>query len=490
MYSLLVLAFAVGLTSADVGLGYHYKPPTSFGSYRVPPQQASANNGQYNIGYYNSLNGFNYKYTDHNAYPGQTIGFQNTANNAYQVNGVNQGFKPAVIKGDLGTNYDFQNTLNKYQAAYNRGNNYKEAASFQSQNSVNYANVNGINREQAFQSGYEVSSQTPQVFKHFYIHAAPEDEDSPKLRTPLVLPPPQKHYKIIFIKAPTQLSSTQFVPVPQQNEEKTIVYVLVNKPEEGQNIVTPKIEQKPPAKPEVYFIKYNNKEGSQAVIENIVRDYNKGQSVSFTNVNTGAASSSPQLQGSLGVTGAQIVNTDSIGSSGAQIGGNTEFGTLSTQSGFVSNPLLHSASGHSDGTLSSISVDKTLTSTSSDTGFNSGSNLGLNGASDSAGFNGVSSSAGFNGASTSSGFNSVSTSSGFNGATSGISNGESAGSSAFGNGYNSGFNNNEYNIASTTSGTISTGAVNSLTDSQYNGSTISTSQGVPHETYGIPKFSV
>lgn len=68
----------------------------------------------------------------------------------------------------------------------------------------------------------------------------------------------------------------------QQQEEKTIVYVLSKKPEEVQDILVPKIEQKPPSKPEVFFVKYKNKEDSQAVINNIVNDYNKEQSVSFS----------------------------------------------------------------------------------------------------------------------------------------------------------------------------------------------------------------
>lgn len=41
-----------------------------------------------------------------------------------------------------------------------------------------------------------------------------------------------------------------------QNEEKTLVYVLVKKPEEQPEIVIPTQAPTQPSKPEVYFIKY------------------------------------------------------------------------------------------------------------------------------------------------------------------------------------------------------------------------------------------
>lgn len=41
-----------------------------------------------------------------------------------------------------------------------------------------------------------------------------------------------------------------------QNEEKTLVYVLVKKPDDQQDIVIPTPAPTQPSKPEVYFIKY------------------------------------------------------------------------------------------------------------------------------------------------------------------------------------------------------------------------------------------
>jgi len=44
--------------------------------------------------------------------------------------------------------------------------------------------------------------------------------------------------------------------VQPQNEEKTLVYVLVKKPEEAPEITIPTPAPTQPAKPEVYFIRY------------------------------------------------------------------------------------------------------------------------------------------------------------------------------------------------------------------------------------------
>lgn len=76
------------------------------------------------------------------------------------------------------------------------------------------------------------------------------------------LPPRQKHYKIIFIKAPSAAPSynTQVLQqyVAPQVEEKTLVYVLSKKPEAiPEELLTARQVQKiQPSKPEVYFIKY------------------------------------------------------------------------------------------------------------------------------------------------------------------------------------------------------------------------------------------
>ncbi|XP_031636817.1 mucin-19-like [Contarinia nasturtii] len=101
------------------------------------------------------------------------------------------------------------------------------------------------------------------VQKHIYVHVPPPDDEELNAKNNAVAPvQAQKHYKIIFIKAPSgpsvaqQLAQAQLAQ--QQSEEKTLVYVLVKKPEsleELQNTIARTPVQQP-SKPEVYFIKY------------------------------------------------------------------------------------------------------------------------------------------------------------------------------------------------------------------------------------------
>ncbi|KPJ15085.1 hypothetical protein RR48_09112 [Papilio machaon] len=99
--------------------------------------------------------------------------------------------------------------------------------------------------------------QQPIVHKHVYVHVPPPDNETPRPPKQIYVPPPQKHYKIVFIKAPTPPTPTApVIPLQPQNEEKTLVYVLVKKPEEQPDIVIPTPAPTQPAKPEVYFIRY------------------------------------------------------------------------------------------------------------------------------------------------------------------------------------------------------------------------------------------
>lgn len=107
-------------------------------------------------------------------------------------------------------------------------------------------------------STYGVPSQTPVVHKHVYVHIPPPE--TPEYKAPKYVPPvapPQKHYKIIFIKAPTPPTPTvPEIPPIHQDEERTLIYVLVKKPEEAPEIKIPTPATTQPSKPEVYFIRY------------------------------------------------------------------------------------------------------------------------------------------------------------------------------------------------------------------------------------------
>lgn len=111
-------------------------------------------------------------------------------------------------------------------------------------------------------SGYDLGtgggySGTSLIQKHIYVHVPPpEPEEHISQKVPQFRPA-QKHYKIVFIKAPTPPTPTSAnIQLPGQDEQKTLIYVLVKKPDEAEalNIQQPAPTQ--PSKPEVYFIKY------------------------------------------------------------------------------------------------------------------------------------------------------------------------------------------------------------------------------------------
>ncbi|XP_055608649.1 uncharacterized protein LOC129755955 [Uranotaenia lowii] len=105
--------------------------------------------------------------------------------------------------------------------------------------------------------GYNYQPATQVVQKHIYVHVPPPENEESYPPTVIQSGTPQKHYKIIFIKAPTPPKpKTPILPPPVQNEEKTLVYVLHKKPEEPDQIILPTPPPTKPSKPEVYFIKY------------------------------------------------------------------------------------------------------------------------------------------------------------------------------------------------------------------------------------------
>lgn len=96
-----------------------------------------------------------------------------------------------------------------------------------------------------------------QITKNVYIHVPPEEPEEISASNPIPIQAPKKHYKIIFIKAPTPPTPTApVIPEQQQDEHKTLVYVLVKKPEPAPQIVIPSAPPTEPSKPEVFFIKY------------------------------------------------------------------------------------------------------------------------------------------------------------------------------------------------------------------------------------------
>jgi hypothetical protein len=111
--------------------------------------------------------------------------------------------------------------------------------------------------------GYSGGQQAAIIQKHIYVHVPPPEQEEIRAQRPIPVAPAQKHYKIIFIKAPSPPAyQAPIIPAQPQNEEKTLVYVLVKKPDEQQDIVIPTPAPTQPSKPEVYFIKYKTQKDS------------------------------------------------------------------------------------------------------------------------------------------------------------------------------------------------------------------------------------
>jgi hypothetical protein len=106
----------------------------------------------------------------------------------------------------------------------------------------------------------------PKNLSHSYVHVPPPEEEHAVAQQQQQLAAPRKHYKIIFIKAPSAPSITQQIAAAQaQNEEKTLIYVLVKKPEDIVSGPGPAaVASLPVSKPEVYFIKYKTQKDGGA----------------------------------------------------------------------------------------------------------------------------------------------------------------------------------------------------------------------------------
>ena len=67
---------------------------------------------------------------------------------------------------------------------------------------------------------YGPPAQAPVVHKHVYVHVPPPEAPVYKPRKVYPAPVPRKHYKIVFIKAPTPPTPTvPDLPVPVQDEQ-------------------------------------------------------------------------------------------------------------------------------------------------------------------------------------------------------------------------------------------------------------------------------
>ncbi|GJQ70697.1 hypothetical protein Trydic_g631 [Trypoxylus dichotomus] len=170
--------------------------------------------------------------------------------------------------------------------------------------------------------------------KHVYFYEAPEE---PEILPPSPIPvePAKKNVKIIFIKAPQYAAPIQpQIPLQPQNQEKTIVYVLVKKPEDQQQLVIPTQPPTPPAKPEVYFIKYKNQQEAEEKVSNTLNEHsNTGANIITNGVDTAALAPSDLI-------GNPFINNQFISTTESQLGllgANNPFLSTSTLSPLLNN---------------------------------------------------------------------------------------------------------------------------------------------------------
>jgi len=110
----------------------------------------------------------------------------------------------------------------------------------------------------------EQQPQGPQVHRHVYVHVAPDEPVDAQSKIIRVPGGGDKHVNIIFVKTPSQSSSQQTeVILPEQDQHKNLVYVLLKKGESNSNIKVSRPPAARPSKPEVYFIRYKGQEQEQ-----------------------------------------------------------------------------------------------------------------------------------------------------------------------------------------------------------------------------------
>jgi len=178
--------------------------------------------------------------------------------------------EPSYSSGGASASYSSGGSSASYSSggAFDSGSHYADTgANYNSGASYDTGSSGGfVSGGSGFGGG--VGPSTTVVQKHIYVHVPPpEPEQSHQHQQGGGGVVNQKHYKIIFIKAPSapSYSAAQIAAQQSVSQEKTIVYVLVKKPEDieagGNSLAIP---QPPPSKPEVYFIKYKTQGGASS----------------------------------------------------------------------------------------------------------------------------------------------------------------------------------------------------------------------------------
>ncbi|KAF5279227.1 hypothetical protein FQR65_LT03475 [Abscondita terminalis] len=115
--------------------------------------------------------------------------------------------------------------------------------------------------------------------KHVYFYGSSNGGSYTRYRINVV-PTSKKITKAIFVKAPYHAGVIpEVVAPPSALEDKTLVYVLIKKPNEKQSVTIPSKLDVKQAQPQVVFIKYNNKDEAAAQINGAVEGQSLGVAV-------------------------------------------------------------------------------------------------------------------------------------------------------------------------------------------------------------------
>ncbi|XP_048005380.1 uncharacterized protein LOC125241105 [Leguminivora glycinivorella] len=158
-------------------------------------------------------------------------------------------YRNQLVRNQHVINYNNQG-YHGVQSMNENGNSFTPSIS--NGNSLEAQNLQANVQDKTFHNPSYTNTQDQQsvITKHIYFHLPPDDSD---YVAPVTPSPPKKTYNIIFIKLPSQkLTSAvrlQQIVYQQAAESKTLIYVLVKKPE-TQTV------QPVTSKPEVFYVKY------------------------------------------------------------------------------------------------------------------------------------------------------------------------------------------------------------------------------------------
>ncbi|KAI4470942.1 hypothetical protein MML48_1g03783 [Holotrichia oblita] len=185
-----------------------------------------------------------------------------TPGNAFSSGGSFQHGSSSFSAGGVSSNADISGGLFTPGNAFSSGGSFQHGSSSFSANDGSLeggsSGGTGIGSSDVdVKSGIFGGGPGTLVQKHIYVHVPPLEHEELHARRPIPIAPVRKHYKIIFIKAPTPPTPTApVIPLQSQVEEKTIVYVLIKRPDDQPDVHVPVPAPTQPTKPEVYFIRY------------------------------------------------------------------------------------------------------------------------------------------------------------------------------------------------------------------------------------------